>query len=113
MISLDDEDFVPSTKAKQRALLDTVIFLQAQAIEAGDWPTMIKTTDALRRLRAQLHNRKPTNSPRPAGHSFTPDLKREVLNQHLADPDRAWQSIAQDVNISIGRVSELLRGKRT
>lgn len=94
---------LPTTKAKQRGFLDTLI-ANANSM------TRTSIVRQLRVLRKQLHNRTAKRGRTTA--PPTRSQRRNVLVLASVRPDMSMQEIAQKLRISIGRVSEILRGKR-
>lgn len=86
------------TKAQHRSLLDTIIKTQDDA------------NKALRKLLADLHNRKPHRGRRTA--PPTRAVKQKILDYKRANPRLSNQEIAIALKVSSGRVSEVLHGKR-
>jgi outer membrane biogenesis lipoprotein LolB len=103
----------PTTKAKQRVHLDALLALLQIAMDNDDWDAVFAAYNALVALRAQMHNRSPVKVPRATGAPMTAALRQRIRELAKADPRRSAQDIAQAEHISIGRVSETLRGKRT
>lgn len=85
------------TKAQHRGLVQQVIDIQQQAI------------DTLNNLLADLHNRSPIE-PKKRSAPPTALVKRKIVRLHRLGLSQ--QQVAHKLNISIGRVSETLRGKR-
>jgi hypothetical protein len=96
---------VPTTKRKQREFLDELIG-DMEAVRV-DWLAVLRR---LRLLRSELHNR-----PQHRGRRSAPptDMVRHVI-QHLHETtEMSQQEIAIALDVSNGRVSEILRGKRS
>ena len=90
---------IPTTKAKQRVVLDELIAESASILRR------------LRVLRAQLHNRAAKR-----GRRSSPPTRRVVVRVFrlwAQRPRPSMQQIAMRCNVSVGRVSEIVRGKRT
>lgn len=89
---------VPTTKGKQRIVLDQLI----RELRA-----------ALRRalaIREQLHNRtgrRGRRSSRP-----THDVARRIRRYHRLNRTLSMQELSVKFKVSVGRVSEIIRGKR-
>lgn len=96
---------LPTTKAKQRDFLDTLIdaVVRRQITHA-------ELLRNLRALRGQLHNRKALRGRQTA--PPTRPMRARIQRLHALYPHYSMQEIAQHLKISIGRVSEVLRGKR-
>lgn len=62
-------------------------------------------------LAAELHKRKPIKKAPPKKH-MTPALKRRI-RQYWRNGHMSQRDIAEFLNINQGRVSEVIRGKRT
>jgi len=95
---------IPTTKAKQRDFLDTLIATLANG--GMDKPTLLRH---LRVLRRQLHNRSGIRGRRSAPPTHTQRAK--ILHLHRTT-DMSDQEISHKLHISIGRVSEIIVGKR-
>lgn len=89
----------PTTKAKQRGLVEEIIQTQEIMLEQ------------LKELLAQLHNRKAPRG-RTVSDPITPAKIAEIRRLKAEHPRFAHQEIAHLTNVNIGRVSEILRGKR-
>lgn len=88
---------LPTTKAKQRDLLDVLI------------PTLAVVLRQLRRLREQLHNR----SGKRGRRSAPPTARiRRAVQRLRRTTNMSNQEIAQHLRISSGRVTEITRGAR-
>lgn len=103
----------PTTKPKQRDHVDLVIKVLRMALRDARWDLVEEAIVGLQVLRPQMHNRSPVRRPRISGTPMTPAMRREIRDLYRADPGRSEQDIAVSKNISIGRVSETIRGKRT
>jgi hypothetical protein len=99
--------FIPSTKAKQRTYVDGLI---KECLTRQRWNVMYY---ALVTLRENLHNRKPVHRGACTSVSIDDVIRDKVLALHAAHPDWNYEQIAHAVGINIGRVSEILAGKRT
>lgn len=94
----------PTTKAKQRDYLDALIH--------GIATKQLLPSQLLRHLRIlrkQLHNRRAARGrlSAPPTHS----QRNKILQLHRTTP-MSMQEISQKLGVSIGRVSEVIRGKR-
>ena len=96
---------IPSTKPKQREFLRDLIDLIHDRKVRYD-----EIERQLRILRRQLHNRPQHKGRRTA--PPTRKIKPQILALHRANPDLSNQEIAIMLNISSGRVSEALYGKK-
>jgi DNA-binding NarL/FixJ family response regulator len=85
------------TKAQHRGLLQQIIDSQEKAIAA------------LQQLLADLHNRSPIE-PKKRTAPPTRLVRQKIFRLHRLGLSQ--QQVAHKLNISIGRVSETLRGKR-
>ena len=95
----------PTTKAKQRLFLDELIDdLRAKRI------SHLALVRRLKKLRAQLHNRSSRRGRRSSPETYL--VRSAIVRCHRRHGDWSMQEIAQHLNCSIGRVSEVLRGKR-
>jgi hypothetical protein len=99
-------NLIPTTKAKQRALVDALI----DAAATNQLPKY-RLLRCLRVLRRQLHNRRrapPGRITAPA----TPLQRQRIMQMHRMSPELSMQEISHRLRVSIGRVSETLSGKR-
>ena len=98
---------LPTTKAKQRKwVYDLIIDVHNGTLTRDD---------AIRRLHillVQLRNRPPIKHSDPVSNPTTPAMKQAILHFHHVYPEMAHQTIAEQLNTNIGRVSEVLAGKR-
>jgi len=90
---------IPSTKAKQRQVIADLI-RQFEDMR-----------DSLVTLHNQLRNRRGGRG-RTVSAPVTPAKIQEVRRLRRLHPGWSQQEIAYHANINIGRVSEILRGKR-
>lgn len=95
----------PTTKAKQRTFVDTLI-----AAVADQGLSDRQLLRQLRVLRKQLRNRPAQRGRISAPASHTQRLR--ILQLKRRQPGLSMQEISHILRISIGRVSETLRGKR-
>lgn len=93
---------IPSTKAKQRQVLrDAMERLTAIDQELEVVLNMVAS------VLAEMHNRSPiAKRPAQKGRMAPAILRRDWRNGH------SMQTISQHYGVSIGRVSEAVRGKR-
>ena len=89
---------IPTTKAKQRIYLDELLV---------DTRSILRR---LRKLRAQMHNRRPLNGRRSS--VSTRSVSAQIRAYKKLHPRKSMQEISRRFRVSIGRVSELIRGKR-
>lgn len=101
----------PETKEQQRELVDQLIVQQRHAMALGG-DRLQHVLDGLEVLRSVMHNRVPETRGRVTAARVT-DAKRADVRQMRADhPDWSQKEIAQRLDIDVGRVSEILKGKR-
>jgi len=98
---------IPTTKLKQRAFLDALI-----DVVAKKQVTRAVLLRHLRLLRSQLRNRPQAKGRVTAALRKSPQLPIRIRRLKALHPEYSMQEIAQHLKISIGRVSEVLRGKR-
>jgi len=97
----------PTTKAKQRLWVHDLIV----DTHAGH----VSRDEIVRRLYVllvELRNRPPIKRSDPCSVPTTADVKARILQLSAADPLMAHQTIAERIGTNIGRVSEVLAGKR-
>jgi hypothetical protein len=104
---------IPSTKAKQRAQLDQAIKILEYALESRQWRFVEQMVPVLGELRGQMANRPPLQRGRVTADAITAAKRAEVWALRAAHPTLAQKEIAYRLNIDVGRVSEILHGKRT
>jgi len=92
------------TKAQHRKLLNRIIAQQQVAINEQRYAVA-----QLQNLLADLHNRSPVKPKRRTAPP-TRLVKQKIVR--LSHNGLSQQEVAQRLKISIGRVSETLRGKR-
>ena len=108
---------LPSTKEKQRVWLERIIRIldyEAMHIAAAGLlrPGFDEARADIRLLYEQLFNRKGPRG-RSVSDPITPAKIREVFRARDEHPNWSQQEIAYATNVNIGRVSEILHGKRT
>jgi hypothetical protein len=104
---------LPSTKPKQREHVERLIRLADNLAVAREVPVEVKLLrQGLRDLYEQMFNRKGPRG-RPVSEPITPAKIREVFETRDRYPGWSQQEIAYACNVNIGRVSEILHGKRT
>jgi hypothetical protein len=101
----------PTTKAEQRDLLDQLIQMQRHAMELGG-DRLQRVLDGLIILRTQMSNRSPEQRGRVSADAVTPQKRADVLRLRHEQPKLSQQEIANRLNLNVGRVSEILHGKR-
>jgi hypothetical protein len=101
----------PTTKAKQRVHVVKLIKLMDNEIVAYCTPGMRLVRQGLLDLYAQMFNRR-TPPGRPVSDAVTPAKVIEVWSLREANPEWSQQEVAYYTNLNIGRVSEILHGKR-
>lgn len=107
---------VPTTKAKQRRYMDELIQLQRfglAATAATGQRYFEQVLDGLMVLRQQMANRTKGGRGRIVSDPVTPAKIEEVHRLRREHPDFSQQEIAYRTNVNIGRVSEILNGKRS
>ena len=77
-----------------------------QISQERDIPELAELADQLRR---RYHGR----AARKVSETVTPELELRVRQLHVLFPDLAQHKIGELLNLNSGRVSEILRGKRT
>jgi hypothetical protein len=101
----------PETKAQQRELVEQLIVQQRHSMSLGG-DRQQHVLDGLEVLASAMHNRVPEQRGR-ATSKHVNDAKRAEVHQLRADhPDWSQQEIANASGVNIGRVSEILKGKR-
>lgn len=101
----------PETKDQQRDLVAQLIVQQRHAIALGG-DRLQHVLDGLEVLHSVLRNRTPETRGRTTSKRVT-DAKRAEVRQLRADnPHWSQQEIANHSGVNIGRVSEILKGKR-
>jgi hypothetical protein len=101
----------PETKAQQRELVEQLIVQQRHAISLGG-DRLQHVLDGLEVLASAMHNRVPEQRGRSTSARVT-DAKREEVHRLRAEhPEWSQQEIANASGVNIGRVSEILKGKR-
>jgi hypothetical protein len=105
---------LPSTKPKQREHLARLVKLADNLmISAGKEPSveLRLLKQGLHDLYEQMFNRKGPRG-RPVSEPVTAAKIKEVFRLRDEHPSWSQQEIAYQANINIGRVSEILHGKR-
>lgn len=92
------------TKADHRKLIDSIVMSLKSVLDI-----VAVAHDQLNNLRADLHNRPPLQ-PRKRSAPPTRLVRDKIKRLHRMGLSQ--QRIAHRLNISVGRVSETLRGKR-
>jgi hypothetical protein len=101
----------PETKDQQRELVDQLIVQQRHAMTLGG-DRLKHVLDGLEVLRSAMHNRVPEQRGRSTSLRVT-DAKRDEVRRLRAEyPEWSQQEIANHSGVNIGRVSEILKGKR-
>jgi hypothetical protein len=101
----------PETKEQQRDLVAQLIVQQRHAMHLGG-DRLQHVLDGLELLASAMHNRVPEQRGRSTSARVT-DAKRAEVHRLRADhPDWSQQEIANASGVNIGRVSEILKGKR-
>jgi hypothetical protein len=93
---------IPQVRAR---LLELAAEQAALAERLAEIANTIVTLET--QLYRRNYDRAPVRSPR-----ITADIKRSVRAMASANPDMHYQDIAEAHNINMGRVSEILHGKR-
>jgi hypothetical protein len=101
----------PETKAQQRELLDQLIVQQRHAMSLGG-DRYQHVLDGMEVLREALHNRVPEQRGRSTSLRVTDAKRDEVRRLRAEQPSWSQQEIANHTGVNIGRVSEILKGKR-
>jgi hypothetical protein len=100
---------IPSTKPKQRWFVDQLIVY----LQYSPAPNIGKVIQALQALRSELRNRPPIARGQVTAAPVNSFMKAWVLNLHQANPYWNYEQIAQMTGLdNIGRISEILAGKR-
>lgn len=104
----------PTTKDKQRQHCKQMASVIDNEIAAlGERPGLKLVRQGLLDLAGQLRNRAETPRGRVVSDPVTPAKIAEVKAVRAAYPHISQQEIANRTNVNIGRVSEILHGKRT
>jgi hypothetical protein len=103
----------PTTKDKQRLVLGQSIKMLTLAYEVKQWRHVAQVIDWLGELHGEMRNRAETPRGRVVSDPVTPAKIAEVKALRVAYPSLSQQEIAHRTNVNIGRVSEILHGKRT
>lgn len=69
-------------------------------------------TDRLAALNAEISRRPRVQKGRRVSAKMTPEIADGIRRMHVHSPDMTQLEIAEQFNVSPGRVSEILRGKR-
>jgi DNA-binding transcriptional regulator YiaG len=101
----------PETKRDQRLLVGALLKMQRHGIDTKDARALETVSDGLAALHEQLRNRR-SGRGRNTADSVTPSKIDEVYRLRRDQPSLSQQEIANRLNINIGRVSEILHGKR-
>lgn len=104
----------PTTKDKQRRhVLQMKSVIDNEIAVLGERAGLKMVRQGLRDLAEQLSNRSETPRGRIVSDPVTPAKIAEVKAMRTAYPTLSQQEIAHRTNVNIGRVSEILHGKRT
>jgi hypothetical protein len=103
----------PTTKAKQRDALAHANRMLRYAYATESWSQVDAVIALLDQLSVEMRNRPPLQRGRVTADSVTPAKVAEVLALRAEQPKLAQKEIALRLRIDVGRVSEILHGKRT
>jgi hypothetical protein len=103
----------PTTKAKQREALAHADRMLRYARGVESWSQVDVVIALLDELMKEMRNRPPLQRGRVTADSVTDAKRAEVWALRKAQPKLAQKEIAQRLRIDVGRVSEILHGKRT
>lgn len=92
---------IPEVRDKLRAIADTIY-------RAG----FTRWAGELRRLESELYRRRALKSHRTVSASITDHMRRTIRKIKRRRPSITYQEISEITGVNIGRVSEILRGKR-
>ncbi len=93
---------IPEVRAELLAVANTL----------EDWHNLHGYARVIRTLEKHLHRRKAVRRARPKATTMTPALGDEIWDYAVSRPSASYKDISQWFNVSIGRVSEVLAGKR-
>ena len=63
-------------------------------------------------IKGHLHRRRPTRKASPRSEKMTLALEREIRGYGYSNPEASYMQIGHRFNVSSGRVSEAIAGKR-